>query len=113
MGKPGKYPWNDEDQEFRLFETLENGLKLSVLGHNKIENDFAQDDTYVADVEFKKVVEVDFACFFHHVVSNVISKNGQKDRGDIMKALNVPEFRVVSKEIVQDHEDIILSLFSS
>ncbi len=112
MGKPGKYPRNDENQQFRLFETLKNCFKLSVLGHDKVEDDFAQYDTDMADIELEKVVKVDFPGFFHHVVSNIVSKNGKKYWSDVMKALDVPEVWVMAKEVIQDHKYIILALFT-
>ena len=78
MGEPGKYPRNDKNQEFRLLETLKNRFKLSVLGHYEIEDDFAQYDTNMADIKFEKVVEVDFAGFFHHVVADIVSEDCEK-----------------------------------
>ena len=111
MSKPGKYPWNDKYQEFWLFETVKNRFKLSVLGHYKIQNDFAQDNSDMADIELEKVMEVDFAGFFHHVVANVVSEYGEKYWGDVMEALDIPEFRVMAEEIIKDHEYVVLALF--
>ena len=57
-------------------------------------------------------MEVDFAGLFHHVVPDVVAENGQKDRSDVMEALDVPEIGMMAEEVVQDHEDVILSFFS-
>ena len=78
MSEPGKYPWNDEYQEFGLLETVKNRFKLPVLGHYKIQNNFAQHNSDMADIELEKVMEIDFARFLHHVVADVVSEYGEK-----------------------------------
>lgn len=111
MGKPSKDPGNNENEKFGFSETLKYSFKLSVLGQDQVKDNVAHYDSDVANIEFEEVVEVDFAGLFHHVVPDVIAENGQKDRGDIMEALDVPEIWMMSEEVVQDHEDIILSFF--
>lgn len=113
MSKPGKYPWNDENQEFRGLKTLENRLKLLILGHYKIEDDFTQDNADVANIKLEKVVKVYFTSFFHHVVADVISKDCKKYWSNVMKALNVPEFWMMTKEVIKDHEYVVLAFFST
>jgi hypothetical protein len=66
----------------------------------------------VAHIKFEKVVEIDFAWFLHHVVAYVVSEYGEKYWSDIVKALDVPEFWVVTKKIIEDHEYVILAFFS-
>jgi hypothetical protein len=82
------------------------------LGQNKIQHNLTQYHANVTDVKFKKVVEIDFAWFLHHVVADVVSENGEKYWSDIVEALNVSKFWMVAEKIVKDHEYVILAFFS-
>lgn len=112
MSEPSKYPWNDENQELWLPKTLKNGFKLSILGDNQVKYNFADNNTNVPDVEFKKIVEVNLSRLLHHIVPDVISKDSEEYRSYVMKALNVPEILVMAKEVIKNHQHVILSFFS-
>ena len=111
MGEPSKYPWNDKNQEFWFPKTFKNCLKLSILGHYNIEDNFTKHNTDMANIEFEKIMEINFTGFLHHVIANVISKNGQKYWCDVMEPLNVPEFWMMAKEVIEHHEYVILPFF--
>lgn len=76
MGEPREDPGNDEDKKFGFSETVKNSFKLSVLSEDQVEDNVTDYYTDVADIKFKKVVEVDFACLFHHIVPDVVAENG-------------------------------------
>ncbi len=112
MSKPRENPRNNENKEFRLFEAGEYFLKILILFNYQIKNNLTQNNADMANIELEEIIEINFSGLFHHIVSNVISKDCQENRGHIMESLNIPKFGIVTKEVIQYHENIILSFFS-
>lgn len=99
MGKPCEYPWNYKNQQ-RLPETRKYILKILIFLNNKVHHNFTNNHSDMAHIELQEIVKIGLSGLLHHEITNIVSEDSNKDRGYVMKSLNIPEIWVMAKEIV-------------
>jgi hypothetical protein len=81
-------------------------------GQDQIQDKRTHDFADVAHVVFQKIMEVYSASFSHHIIAHIVAVENQKDRSDVMEALNIFQIFVFGKKIIQDAQYCLLFLAS-